>query len=99
MSSAARIKYENLQDELKAIEARTGLYLADESVDRENLPAEIAALWEVNWAPAEYWVEMHRQACSAAGMKKQGMTSTNSSVALSTEESCHENQDHQKQLH
>ncbi|AND74965.1 hypothetical protein pf16_42 [Pseudomonas phage pf16] len=71
MSSAARIKYENLQDELKAIEARTGLYLADESVDRENLSAEIAALWEVNWAPAEYWVEMHRQACSAAGMRAE----------------------------
>lgn len=71
MSSAARLKYEQLHAELVAIEKRTGLYLADGNVDHENLPTEIAALWQVNWAPQEYWVEMHRQACSAAGMRAE----------------------------
>lgn len=71
MSSAARIKYEQLHDELIAIEKRTGLYLADGNVDHENLSPEIAALWQVNWAPEEYWVEMYRHACSAAGMRAE----------------------------
>lgn len=67
----AQAKYQALQNELAAIEKATGAYLADECVDHENCPKEIRAMLYHGFAPEEYWIEMHRQACSAAGFRAE----------------------------
>jgi hypothetical protein len=59
----AKAKYKHLQIELAAIEARTGLYLADENVDRENVMLDDTA--------AGYWQRMISAAHNAAGMRAE----------------------------
>lgn len=66
-----RAKYEALQAELAALERSTGKYLADESVDLENIPQHIAATYLNGSAPDEFWDSMHYAACSAAGMRAE----------------------------
>lgn len=67
----AKAKYEALHDELEAIEKKTGVYLADQCVDHENCEKGIRDLYVNGYAPDEYWKEVYRQACSAAGMRAE----------------------------
>lgn len=53
--------YRELQAELQAIEQQTGLYLADDNVDRENAQN-----------PGD-WNELYYCACMAAGMRAENV--------------------------
>jgi hypothetical protein len=55
--------YAMLQAELGNIEAKTGLYLADPSVDRENVMCSEDA--------PEFWGCMYAAACAAAGFRAE----------------------------
>ena len=59
--------YDKLQAELTAIEAAHNVYLADQSVDAENLPEGIDA------SDPEYWSFMYSAACMAAGQRAEAL--------------------------
>jgi hypothetical protein len=53
MNTSADTRYSEYQKTLEAIEARTGLYLADSCVDRENAGSdERPEFWEIMLASA-----------------------------------------------
>ena len=68
-------QYFALQADLEALEKTTGAYLADQSVDAENVfegkpQEERQAFWN-NWLPdnSPLWLELVRAAGMAAGMR------------------------------
>lgn len=64
-SSSPRARYYALLDDLKALENADRPYLTDEGVDRENVNPSLAE------GSDEYFVEMYRQAASAAGYRAE----------------------------
>lgn len=65
-----RSKYYDLQDELQALEEKTGLYLADESVDHENCEPIIQEQG-IELGSDEWYGRMIRAAEMAAGMRAE----------------------------
>uniref|UniRef100_A0AAU6VXZ7 Uncharacterized protein n=2 Tax=unclassified bacterial viruses TaxID=12333 RepID=A0AAU6VXZ7_9VIRU len=70
-----REKYQTLQADLAKIEKAMGVYLADESVDCENVSEgksqeEKEAIWS-GWMSEELWGEMYRAACMCAGTRAE----------------------------
>ena len=62
---ATQQDYDALQQDLQALERSTGLYLADQCVDVENLPEGVTE------TSPRYWNEMYRAAASAAGQRAE----------------------------
>lgn len=68
----AKARYEQLQADLQSVEKKTGVYLADQCVDHQNCEKAIRDLYQsFDCAPDEYWNEVYRQACNAAGMRAE----------------------------
>lgn len=66
----SRQAYDRLAAELAAIERATGLYLADENVDRENVADEFPEQ-EFSDDAGPFWKAMIDAASSAAGMRAE----------------------------
>ena len=61
-----RTTYNTLLEELEAIEKKTGLYLSDEMVDRENV-SDAGFVEESDG----FWAAMFNSACGSAGMRAE----------------------------
>lgn len=72
-----KAQYAALQTELQAIEKATGAYLADESVDIENVlegkSEELKAEFHMNYLNHDHSIykELYQAACMAAGMRSE----------------------------
>ena len=63
-----REKYQALQRDLRAVEARTGLYLADECIDRQNLSFMFPNGEDES---EECYAALYRAAVDAAGFRAE----------------------------
>ncbi len=71
----AKAKYEALQAELEVIERATRVYLADGSIDCQNVcegksPEEKLAIWS-GYMSDELWAEMYKAAVDAAAFRAE----------------------------
>lgn len=66
-------RYFDLQNELETLEKTHRLYLADQSVDAENVLEGKEKGLDLNFIASDspIWDQLHRAACVAAGMRAE----------------------------